>query len=136
MVAQWILGKHCDVEEFADKISVCPMDLVCVSFSRSVTSADPIYIFIDYLVVATSARDAKDFLNRSSGESIRFRDFGKIVDVLEEKSVLRLETSVWIVINKCKVQSATFIEASYKDSGSSTPAASFGHVNLKLDTAR
>ena len=136
MISQWILGKHCDVEEFADKISVCPMDLVCVLFSRSVTSADPIYIFIDYLVAATSSRDAKDFLNRSCGESMRFRDFGKVVDVLEEKAVLRLETSVWIVINRCKIRSATFIEASYKDAGGSSPAASFGHLQLILNVER
>ena len=40
MIAQWILGKDCSVQEFADKIGKCPMDVVCVSFTKEVSSTD------------------------------------------------------------------------------------------------
>ena len=135
MIAQWILGKKCDVSEFADKIRLCPMDVVCVSLTKSVTSVDSIFKFLEYLAAGIAASGAIDFLDRSGGSSMNLREVAKVQEVLEEKAVLCLASSVWIVVNRCKVTKMTFIEGSYR-SGGSVPAISFGHVSLYLNTAR
>ena len=59
----------------------------------------------------------------------------KVWEVLQEKAVVYLQPSVWIVVNRCKVKRVSFIEGGYR-SGGKLPSVSFGHVNLHLNTSR
>ena len=129
MISQWIVGKKTDVIEFADKMIVCPMDVVCVALAKSVNSKDDIYKFLEHLANETQ-RD--DTLIRPSS---RRNDSFKASEVLQEKIVLYLRSDVWIVVNRCKVEKVSFIESDYRSSGKQ-PSVAFGFVRLKMNRSR
>ena len=129
MISQWIVGKKTDVLEFADKMIVCPMDVVCVALAKSVNSKDDIYKFLEHLANGTQ-RD--DTLIRPQS---RRNDSYKASEVLQEKIVLYLRPGVWIVVNRCKVEKVSFIESDYRSSGKQSSVA-FGFVRLKMNRSR
>ena len=69
------------------------MDVVCVSLTKSVTSVDSIFKFLEYLAAGTAASGAMDFLDRSGGSSMNLREVAKVQEVLGEKAVLCLASS-------------------------------------------
>ena len=41
----------------------------------------------------------------------------EVWEVLQEKAVVYLKPSVWIVVNRCKVKKVSFVEGGYRSSG-------------------
>ena len=133
MVAQWILGKQCDVQEFANKIRDCPMDFVCVTVTKSVSSKHYMFKFLDRLANATPRDGIYESLQPQS--RLKPNDELLVNEVLREKVVLYLRPDVWIVVNRCKVKKVTFTESTYR-SGRSLPAVNFGFASLHMNTSR
>ena len=133
MVAQWILGKQCDVQEFANKIRDCPMDFVCVTVTKSVSSKHYMFKFLDRLANATPRDGIYESLQPQS--RLKPNDELLVNEVLREKVVLYLRPDVWIVVNRCKVKKVTFTESTYR-SGRSQPDVNFGFASLHMNTSR
>ena len=131
MISQWVLGKQCDAQDFANKIRDCPMDVVCVSLTKSVGSKDAIFKFLQHLAQATPKDDALLVPQSQLAPNDEYR----VSQVLEEKAVLHLPPGVWIVVNRSKVKRATFVESGFR-SGGNLPSFSFGHVACHMNRSR
>ena len=131
MIAQWILGRECDVRDFANKMRDCPMDVVCVAVTKSITSKDAIFKFLEHLAHGTQKDDA--LLQPQS--RLTPNDEFQVSEVLREKIVLHLRPGVWIVVNRSKVKKVSFIESGYR-SGGNLSNVSFGHVTLHMNRSR
>jgi hypothetical protein len=123
MIANWVLGANCDPHAFATLLKEAPWTCVVLVMSTAVADQHPIWKFLQSL----SDRDS----------ALAVGHVGHWV--LEDKAVYRLSDSVFVALNKAKIQCCEFRTWNICDSAveqNQPRSRLFGTLHLTLDTTR
>ena len=115
MIANWVIGKRCDPEQFDQALTKTPFALVVIVLSTAVADADAICQHLDQMSLNNPEND----------ESI-----GK---VKTEKVVQRMSSHMFTAYHRAKVKGCTFREWSIRSHGEGVRS---GTLELQLDTSR